>query len=787
MVFRYTYGRWDGTQELFPFDADELMEALSDELIADGDMANALRRMMRNGDQGRMDGRMPGLQQLMERLKEQRQQQLGQHDMNAVLDDIKQKLEEIKDRERYGIDQRLDESRRRRDEARGPQGDPQQGAGEQGQHGDSGGGDQDGQRGQQAQAGEQQGGEQQGQGEQGQDGAADESERARRRAQRFEGDQSGEHGQATSARAQRGSPMGGQSGQGEQGGGQQGQQGAGGAGDLDPETLDNLHRMLEERARRKQDFLDELPQDPAGQIKELQEYDFMDAEAREQFQELLAMLQQQVMQSFFQGMQQGMQQMTPQDLDGVREMVKDLNKMLEERANGQNPDFQEFMDKHGQFFPGAENLDQLMQQMQRQQSAMQSLLDSMSPEQRQQLQSTMDQLLQDDRLRADLARLAQNINRLMPVESESYPFTGEDPVSLQEAMRVMENLQGLDELEKQLRQAQHGNIDGLDPEMVERLMGNESAEDVRRLQNLVKMLEDAGYVERKGRKLEVTPRGMRKIGQKALSDIFSHLKKDRVGNHVTERRGAGGDRTDETKEYEFGDPFLLDLRGTLMNSVRREGIGSPLRLSPDDFEVYRTELLTQTATVLMVDMSRSMLLNNCFFAAKKVALALESLIRGQFPRDTLHVVGFSYQARELQPGALPQLVWDEYEYGTNMQHGFMLARQLLGRQKSANKQIIMITDGEPTAHWEPGAPHPYFNYPPTYRTIQETLKEVVRCTKDNIIINTFMLERGYQLEDFINQLTQLNGGRAFFAEPEALGEYVLVDFVNNRRATKRIR
>jgi uncharacterized protein with von Willebrand factor type A (vWA) domain len=491
------------------------------------------------------------------------------------------------------------------------------------------------------------------------------------------------------------------------------------------------------------------------------------------------------MQSYFQGMQQGLQDMTPQDLDRLRDMVRDLNQMLEQKALGQEPDFQSFMDKHGEFFPGAESLDQLMQQMQRQQSAMQSLLDSMSPEQRQQLQSTMDQLLQDDRLRWDLAQLAQNLNRLMPVESEQYPFRGDESLSLQEAMRVMERMRGLDELEQQFRQAQFGGLENLDPELVRELMGNESAEDVNRLQQLTKLLEDAGYVEKRGKKFEITPRGMRKIGQKALTDIFSHLKRDRVGNHETDRRGAGGDRTDDTKEYEFGDPFLLDLRGTLMNSVRREGVGSPLHLQPTDFEVYRTELLTQTSTVLMVDMSRSMLLRNCFFAAKKVALALNSLIRGQFPRDNLYVVGFSYQAHELKPDALPQLVWDEYEYGTNMQHGFMLARQLLGKHKSANKQIIMITDGEPTAHWDGN--RVLFNYPPTYSTIQETLKEVVRCTKDDIVINTFMLERGYYLADFINQVTQLNHGRAFFAEPEHLGEYILVDYVDRKRKTKAIR
>jgi uncharacterized protein with von Willebrand factor type A (vWA) domain len=717
MLNHYIYGRWDGTQQLFPFDAEELMEALSDELIADGDLMRALQRMMRNGDQGRLDNRMPGLQQLLDRLKDQRRQQLSQHDLNSIMDDILQKLEEIKEREQHGIAQRLAESRQRLDEARGDEGEQGEGQDQEGQQSPQG--------------------------------------------QREQRGQPGEQGQSTAGQADS-------------------QEG----GDLDPEMRENLHRMLEERAKRKQEFLDRLPQDPAGQIDKLRDYDFMDAEAREKFQELLAMLEQQVMQSFFQGMQQGLQQMTPQDLDGIRDMVRDLNEMLEQKALGQEPDFQQFMDKHGQFFPGVENLDQLMEQMQRQQSAMQSLLDSMSPEQRQQLQGMMDQLLQDDRLRWDLAQLAQNLNRLMPVESESYPFRGDEPLSLQEAMRVMQNLQGLDELEQQFRQAQFGGLENIDPAAVEELLGPESAEDVRRLQSLTKLLEDAGYVEKRGKRFEITPRGMRKIGQKALTDIFSHLKKDRAGNHSADRWGGGTDRTDDTKDYEYGDPFLLDLKGTLMNSVRREGIGSPLKLQAADFEVYRTELLTQTATVLMVDMSRSMLLRGCFFAAKKVALALDSLIRGQFPRDSLYIIGFSYQARELKPDALPQLVWDEYEYGTNMQHGFMLARQLLARDKSANKQIIMITDGEPTAHWE--GTRVAFNYPPTYRTIQETLKEVVRCTKEDIVINTFMLERGYYLADFINQVTQINHGRAFFAEPEQLGEYVLVDYVDKKRRVKRI-
>jgi uncharacterized protein with von Willebrand factor type A (vWA) domain len=219
-----------------------------------------------------------------------------------------------------------------------------------------------------------------------------------------------------------------------------------------------------------------------------------------------------------------------------------------------------------------------------------------------------------------------------------------------------------------------------------------------------------------------------------------------------------------------------------MNAIERDGAGAPVHIQPQDFEVYRTELQSQSSTVLMIDMSRSMLLRGCWAAAKKVAMALDSLIRGQFPRDQLHIVGFALYAREMKPRQLAEMDWSEYEYGTNLQHGLMLARQLLARQRGGNKQIIVITDGEPTAHIEDG--EPYFSYPPTFRTIQETLREVVRCTKDGIVINTFMLERGRSLMEFVNQMTQINKGRAFFATPERLGEYVLVDYLSGK--TKRV-
>jgi uncharacterized protein with von Willebrand factor type A (vWA) domain len=250
-----------------------------------------------------------------------------------------------------------------------------------------------------------------------------------------------------------------------------------------------------------------------------------------------------------------------------------------------------------------------------------------------------------------------------------------------------------------------------------------------------------------------------------------------------DRFGIGHERTYESKPYEFGDPFNLDIHRTIRNAVRREGGGTPVRLHPDDFEVERTENLTRSSTVLMLDLSLSMPMRDNFLAAKKVAMALHSLIQSQFPRDFLGVVTFSKVARELKPEHLPEVSWD-FDYGTNMQHGLLLSRRLLSRQ-TGTKQIIMITDGEPTAHFEPGMAEPFFSYPPVRETVDATLREVNRCTREDIRINTFMLDASSYLKTFVEKITQLNGGRAFFTSPDTLGDYVLVDFMEHRRNVSR--
>jgi uncharacterized protein with von Willebrand factor type A (vWA) domain len=422
-------------------------------------------------------------------------------------------------------------------------------------------------------------------------------------------------------------------------------------------------------------------------------------------------------------------------------------------------------------------------------AAMQSLLRSMTPEQRAELESMTEALLRDDRLRWDLAQLAANMDRLMPGGlGERFRFGGDEPLGLEGALERIGELQALDALEDTFTDvASTGDLATVDRSDVRELLGDEAVGELDALDDLARRLEEAGYLTRDGERLELTPRGSRRIGQKVLDDLFARLKRDAFGGHRIDRAGRGGEREDTSKPYEFGDPFHLDLERTLFNALGRKenapgavgrSAGRGVRLAPSDFEVYRTEQMTRTSTVLLVDMSRSMLLRGCFLAAKKVAVALDTLIRTEFPRDHLSVIGFAYYAREIRPGALAELTWHGYEYGTNLQHGLMLARRILARQPAANKEIVVITDGEPTAHFEDG--QVAFSYPPTRRTIAETLREVDRCTKEGITINTFMLERSRALAEFVAHMTRMNRGRAFYATPEHLGEYVLVDFVTRR-------
>ena len=533
--------------------------------------------------------------------------------------------------------------------------------------------------------------------------------------------------------------------------------------------------------------LDFLPPDLAGQVKELQDYEFTSSEARERFDELLDKLRSQLMQSQFNQMAGALQNMDQAQMQRMKDMMNDLNQLLEMRENGQDTDqkFQEFMERFGDFFPDdPKDLDELLENLAQQMAAAQAMMNSMTPEQRQQLQSLMNQLLEDMDLKWQMDRLSNNLQQAFPQAGwdRRYNFSGQDPLNMAEGAQLMNELGDIDQLENLLRQATNpGALADVDLDRARQLLGDEGAQSLERLAQLAKQLEQAGLIENKEGRLELTPKGMRQIGKNALSDLFSKLTKDKMGRHQIDPHGVGHERSYETKPYEFGDPFNLQIERTVRNAIARTGGGTPVSLSPDDFEIERTETLTRTSTVLMLDLSLSMPMRDNFLAAKKVAMALHSLISSQYPRDFLGIVGFSEVARELKPEQLPEVSWD-FVYGTNMQHGFQISRRLLGRQ-TGTKQIIMITDGEPTAHIMRNG-EVFFNYPPVRETVDATLTEVNRLTRDGIKINTFMLDATSYLRDFIEKLTRMNGGRAFFTTPENLGDYVLVDFIEHKRALR---
>ncbi|MGI8984720.1 MAG: VWA domain-containing protein, partial [Acidimicrobiales bacterium] len=522
-----------------------------------------------------------------------------------------------------------------------------------------------------------------------------------------------------------------------------------------------------------------------GRVRSLSEYDFAAAEARQRFDELLERLKQELLKGQFNQLSDAISSTTPEQIARTKEMLAALNGMIDARARGEDPDFDGFMARFGDFFPGnPENLDELLDQLAQQMAAMQAFMNSLSPEQRAQLQALSDQLLDDMDLRWQMDQLGRSLREARPDAgwANSWSTRGSGPMGMGEAAELMDRLGNIDQLENLLRSAgQPGALAEADLEVAADLLGSDGARSLERLAELTRMLTEAGLIEAREGRLELTPRGLRAVGRRALSDLFARLSKDRPGQHQAEREGPGHERTFDSKAYEFGDPFHLDIERTIRNALGRTGGGTPVHLDPEDFAVERTEVLTRTATVLLLDLSLSMPMRDNFLAAKKVALALHSLISSRYPRDYLGIVGFSQVARPLRPDQLPEVSWD-FVMGTNMQHALLLARRQLARQ-SGTKQIVMITDGEPTAHLEADG-GVFVQYPPVRETIQATLAEVARCTAEGIRINTFMLDATDYLQAFVERMTRMNRGRAFFTTPETLGSYVLVDFLEHKRSQR---
>ncbi|MGE0685935.1 MAG: VWA domain-containing protein, partial [Dehalococcoidia bacterium] len=596
MVIRYRYTEWDGSQEIPPLAPDDILNALTDDLMNFGDLQHALRNLMQRGMRNPMGDRTQGLRDMLQQLRQQRRQQLDRFNLSSAFEDIQKKLQEILDKERGTLEDRQNGNQGQQDGS--PQdGDPSSADGDEGAGEESGmeaGEGQTGPRGQQ-------GGQQQ-----------------RSRSQQG---QSGQRGQQ-----QPGSQGGQQSGQG------------GESGDQEQQFADLLNNILE----RKRNFLEALPNDLGGQMKELQNYEFMNKDAEAEFQELMQMLKKAMTETFFKDLQNQISNMSPEDMERMKQMMKDLNQMLQDRMQGKEPDFDSFMQQYGDLFgPNPpQSLDELVEQMQRQMSQMQNLLDSLPSDMRQQLQDLLMDKIADPELRDQMSELAANLEYLYPQRDlrNQYPFRGDEEIDLSQAMDLMGDMQDMDELERQLERTQYGgDIDDIDAEKLRELLGDEAADTLDQLKQFLEILEEAGYIRKRGSNYELTPRGTRKIGQAALGEIYAQLKKEQAGKHKVADPGRGVERSDDTKAYEFGDPFHLHLEKTIMNALKRDGAQMPVRLQRDDFEVWKSEQLTQTTTVLMVDLSWSMALRGSFQAAKKVALALQNLITTQFARDSLYI------------------------------------------------------------------------------------------------------------------------------------------------------
>jgi uncharacterized protein with von Willebrand factor type A (vWA) domain len=554
-----------------------------------------------------------------------------------------------------------------------------------------------------------------------------------------------------------------------------------------------------DEARLREAELDTLPADTAQAIRRLADYDWRSPAARQTFEELKNLLRREVLDSQFRGMKQSLQQPDPQAMQRVKDMMAALNEMLEADAQGTHTqqDFDDFMEQYGDLFPDSpRNLDELVDSLVRRMAAAQRLLSSLTDAQREELAGLMAQTLEDAGLAAEMGRLAGALRARRPdIDFDGWPgeqMTGQDPLGLSEATTALAELADLAELGDALRQDYPGaRLDDIDEEAVRRALGRQAVDDMEALRQIERELERQGYLQRSEGKLELTPKAVRRLGETALRRVFAQLPEGGTGDHDQRDAGQAGEYTGSTRPWTFGDEQAIDAAATVRNALLRGGVRPPdrdpersaagvaVRLSVNDFEVAETERRTSAAVCLLVDLSYSMALRGTWGVAKQTALALHALIRSRYPQDSIQVIGFSNYARELREVDLAGLGWDMVQ-GTNLHHALILAGRFLDRRPEHNPVVLVVTDGEPTAHLRrDGQSH--FDWPPSPETLELTLAEVDKMTRRRATMNVFMLAEDVRLTAFVEEVARRNGGRVLRASPENLGEYVVRDFLRARR------
>ena len=551
-----------------------------------------------------------------------------------------------------------------------------------------------------------------------------------------------------------------------------------------------------DEARLREADLDALPADTAQAIRQLASYDWRSPAARQTFEQLKDLLRSEVLDSQFRGMRQVMQNPDPQAMQRVKDMLGDLNEMLAADARGEHTlaAFDQFMERYGDLFPDhPQNLEELVDSLISRMAAAERLLRSLSDEQREELAQLMANALEDAGLAAEMARLADALRSRRPEldragMSGGVQMSGDEPLGLGDATTALAELADLGELEAALGQDYPGaSLDDIDEEAVRRAFGRQAVDDIEALRRIERELERQGYLTRNAGQLELTPKSVRRLGDTALRRIFADLSFGRgPGDHDLRDAGQAGELTGTTRAWEFGDEQPLDVPATVRNAVLRGGrpaAGAAVKLAASDFEVAETERRTAAVVSLLVDLSYSMQLRGTWAAAKQTALALHALLRSRFPQDAIQVVGFSNSARELRETDLAGLGWDMVQ-GTNLHHALMLAGRHIDRHPEHEPVVLIVTDGEPTAHLQRDG-RSWFDWPPSPETVELTLAEVDKMTRRHAALNIFMLADDARLSAFVDNVARRNGGRVLQAGPEHLGEYVIRDFLRTRGASRR--
>ena len=564
-------------------------------------------------------------------------------------------------------------------------------------------------------------------------------------------------------------------------------------------TLQEVRRLLDEAveaertalfpdpsddARFAEARLDALPAGTAAAVRELQDYDWRSPEARQKYEQIKDLVGRELLDSRFEGMKDALQSTTPEDVERIREMLADLNALLAAHAQGR-PDvpqlFDEFMAKHGEFFPeNPRNVEELIDALAARAAAAQRMLNSMSPEQRDELMSLAQQAFGDPRLAGELAQLDAQLQALRPGEdwTSAEDFRGDEPLGMGAGARAMTDLAELDALAEQLSQSYPGaRLEDIDLDALERQLGNDAAVDARRLSELERALREQGLVERApDGTLRLSPKALRRLGETALADVL-RAARARAGDRNTASAGAAGELSGSSRAWEFGDTQPWDVPRTVRNAVLRAG--TPIRLDVSDVEVAETEHRARAAVALCVDTSWSMVQEGRWLPMKRTALALHQLISTRYRNDALQVITFGRYARSVE---LPELVGLEgaWEQGTNAHHALLLAGRHLRRHPDAQPVVLLVTDGEPTAHLESEG-IAAFSYPPSPKTLRTTVAEVDRLARLGTVLTVFRLGDEPRLTSYVDLLARRGNGRVIAPDVDGLGAAVVSDYLRTRR------